>query len=79
MERVDFNTPRIKPKIKLAAFEWQDRAAKVIKDLGIPEKKRSQIFRWFKTQRTKAESSYRYLIENPKNDNFRYMAYLMTH
>ena len=79
MDRLKFNPSKYRQKTKLAAFEFQDRAAKVIKDLGIPEKKRSQVFRWFKIQRTKAEESYRYLLDNPKDNNFLYMSWLMTH
>lgn len=79
MDRISFNPSKYRQKTKLAAHEWQDRASIVIKDLGIPKDKRSQIFRWFKMQRTKAEGHYRYLLDNPKDNNFRYFAYLMTH
>ena len=79
MDRISFNPSKYRQKTKLAAFEFQDRAAKVIKDLDIPEKQRSQIFRWFKIQRTKAEESYRYLLDHPKDNNFLYMSWLMTH
>ena len=80
MDRISFNPSKYRQKTKLAANEWQDRAAKVIKDLDIPEKQRSQIFRWFKMQRTKAESSYRYIQERKDiKTPFKYFCWLMTH
>ena len=79
MDRISFNPSKYRQKTKLAHTEWQDRASTVIKDLGIPEKQRSQVFRWFKIQRTKAEESYRYLLDHPKDNNFLYMSWLMSH
>ena len=67
-----------RPKEKLAAYEWQDACAKVCKSLKIPNNKRSQMFKWFKTNRTKIEAVTRYVMENPKRDNFKYIAWMMS-
>ena len=80
MDRISFNPSKYRQTTKLAAFEFQDRAAKVIKDLGIPKEKSSQVFKWFKTQRNKAESSYRYIQERKDiKTPFKYFCWLMTH
>lgn len=80
---VDYQIP--KPQ-KLAAFEFQDRCAQVIKDLKVPKeiivngkkkKPQSSFFKWCKTNRSKFEASYSYCKE--KNKGWLYMAWLMTH
>lgn len=80
MEKLKFNIAKYTqpPTKKYAAYEWQDRAAQVIKELNVPKqltildkntgkektiKPQASFFKWFKTKRSKAESCYRYIIE----------------
>jgi len=78
MKQIQINFDRYQKPQKLAMHEWQDKCAKVCEKLDIPNDKRSQVFRWFKTRRDKVESCTRYLMENPKNNNFRYLAWMMN-
>jgi len=75
MQQLDFQA-RLdeikKPKKRLAAHEWQDRASQVAKHLEAPRNKVSQIMRAFKINRTtKAESTIRYMQDKGiKNTNY---------
>lgn len=80
MEQISFNLDRYKVKKNLAAYEWQDRAAKVCTDLGFPKNKCSQVFKWFKTDRTRAESAYRYITDRGNiTTPWKYFIWLMVH
>ena len=77
MQKLNFTIP--KPDTKLCATEWQDRALEVIEDLNVPLKLHTVFFMHFKKNREKAESSYRYLMDNPKDTPHRYFLWLMSH
>lgn len=82
MERIKINIDRYraKPTKKLAAFEFQDAASKAIKILHTPPRYISQVFKFYKKDRIKAEQSLRYIQErNDIHTPTRYFIYLMTH
>lgn len=62
MEQISFNLEKYKKPTKLAAHEFQDRAA-VIADYLKAGKKRSSVFKAVKENRSKAESVFRYMKE----------------
>ena len=80
MEKLQINLNKYKKKTNLAANEWQDRCAKVCDNLKVPKSKRSQFFKWFKRDRSKAESSFRYIEERGDiKTPWKYFCWLMTH
>lgn len=86
MEKLTFDLNKYKKTTKLAAYEWQDRCAQVIKELKIPKEvlkngkkvnPQSSFFKWCKTNRPKFEAAYNYTRE--KNKGWLYFAWIMTH
>jgi len=65
---------------KQAAYEWQDRAAQVIKAWSPPASYHSMIFKHFRNSRSKAEASFRYIEDRGDiKTKWTYFAWLMTH
>lgn len=77
MQKAVFKIPI--PNKKLCYHEWQQKAMEVIKDLKVPPSMQKQFFKYFKTNRVKAEASFRYLQDHPKRTPYRYFLWLMTH
>lgn len=84
MQKLKFNLDKYKTNKRLAAHEWQDRAAKVIKEFKIPKAidlkgkplpLQTLVFQMFKRRRSQAESFYE--TSQGKETPGRYFCWLM--
>ena len=78
--KFDLEKYRKKPEKKMAHSEWQDRASKAVEQMKTPKRYISQVYKFFKKDRTKAEQALRYIQERKDiHTPTRYFIWLMTH